>query len=83
MAGGEVMPDTVSYNTALKACGNAMQLQEALQVRRGNRQKGMCFDPLDPKGSTVRHALPASTWCSPWCVSGDCRCACSTRCTIL
>ena len=40
-AGGEVMPDTVSYNTALKACGNAMQLQEALEVRSGNSQKGI------------------------------------------
>ena len=59
MAGGEVMPDTVSYNTALKACGNAMQLQKALQVRPGSSQKGTCADPVDPEGSTVRHVRPA------------------------
>ena len=74
MAGGEVMPDTVSYNTALKACGNAMQLQEALQVRPGSSQKGTCADPVDPEGSTVRHALPACTKCCPLFASGDYRC---------
>ena len=63
MAGGEVLPDTVSYNTALKACGNAMQLQEALQVRSGSSQKGNCADVLEPKGSAGRHALPACTKC--------------------
>lgn len=32
-AGGDVAPDTVSYNTVLKACGNAQQLDKAMEVR--------------------------------------------------
>ncbi len=32
-AGGELAPDTVSYNAALKACGSAGQIATALQVR--------------------------------------------------
>ena len=31
-AGGELAPDTVSYNAALKACGSAAQICTALQV---------------------------------------------------
>lgn len=74
-AGGEVMPDTVSYNTALKACGNAMQLQEALEVRSGDSQKGIFFYPLELRGSVVRHPLPACTKCCPLRASQDCSCA--------
>ena len=85
MAGGEVMPDTVSYNTALKACGNAMQLQEALQVRSPatGRRASCCalwVYPLEFKGSAFRHALAACTKCCPLCASRDCRCH-PTQCT--
>ena len=31
-AGGDLSPDTVSYNALLKACGNAAQIGTALQV---------------------------------------------------
>lgn len=32
LCGGEVCPDIVSYNTVMKACGNAQQLDMAFQV---------------------------------------------------
>jgi hypothetical protein len=31
-AGGELTPDIVSYNTVMKACGNAAQIDAAFQV---------------------------------------------------
>ena len=31
-AGGELLPDVVSYNTCIKACGQAGRVTEALQV---------------------------------------------------
>jgi hypothetical protein len=31
--GGELVPDIVSYNTVMKACGNAQQTDTAFQVR--------------------------------------------------
>jgi pentatricopeptide repeat protein len=31
--GGELVPDIVSYNTVMKACGNAQQTDKAFEVR--------------------------------------------------
>lgn len=33
LAGKEISPDVVSYNTTLKACGGAGQLDQAIEVR--------------------------------------------------
>ncbi len=33
MLAGEMTPDIVSYNTAIKACGNAQQVDLAFKVR--------------------------------------------------
>jgi hypothetical protein len=30
--GGELVPDIVSYNTVMKACGNAQQTDKAFEV---------------------------------------------------
>jgi hypothetical protein len=35
--GGELNPDIVSYNTVMKACGNAHQGERAFQVGDGGR----------------------------------------------
>ena len=35
-AGGDISPDTVSYNALLKACGNAAQMRVAVQARAGD-----------------------------------------------
>jgi len=34
--GGELVPDIVSYNTVMKACGNAQQTDKAFDVSRCN-----------------------------------------------
>lgn len=39
--GGEVCPDIVSYNTVMKACGNAQQLDIAFQVYQSMRMRGL------------------------------------------
>ena len=33
--GGELVPDIVSYNTVMKACGNAQQTDKAFEVGAG------------------------------------------------
>jgi len=35
-AGGDISPDTVSYNALLKACGNAAQMRVAVQARQAD-----------------------------------------------
>ena len=35
VAGGDISPDTVSYNALLKACGNGAQMRVAVQAREG------------------------------------------------
>ena len=32
-AGGELLPDVVSFNTCIKACGQASMIAEALQAK--------------------------------------------------
>lgn len=44
--GGELVPDIVSYNTVMKACGNAQQTDRAFEVRATPRS--------DLETSTIR-----------------------------
>eukprot|EP00803_Ostreobium_quekettii_P010298 evm.model.scf_32EXC.4 EVM.evm.TU.scf_32EXC.4 scf_32EXC:118782-128291(-) len=39
--GGEVCPDIVSYNTVMKACGNAQKLDTAFQLYHSMRMRGL------------------------------------------
>jgi pentatricopeptide repeat protein len=41
---GELVPDIVSCNTVVKACGNAQQTDRAFEVRKGTAQQ--CCNPI-------------------------------------
>ena len=57
-AGGELSPDTVSYNARLKACGNAAQMGGARQVWRAAL-------PPSPRAE-------AFLWRAPYPLPGTC-----------
>eukprot|EP01025_Chloroclados_australasicus_P023761 TRINITY_DN239_c2_g2_i1.p1 TRINITY_DN239_c2_g2~~TRINITY_DN239_c2_g2_i1.p1 ORF type:complete len:1156 (+),score=193.51 TRINITY_DN239_c2_g2_i1:471-3938(+) len=54
--GGEVVPDIVSYNTVMKACSNALQLDVALWVYYVMKQRG-----LEPSVATYGTLISAAS----------------------
>eukprot|EP01025_Chloroclados_australasicus_P041357 TRINITY_DN4377_c0_g1_i3.p1 TRINITY_DN4377_c0_g1~~TRINITY_DN4377_c0_g1_i3.p1 ORF type:complete len:1262 (-),score=185.28 TRINITY_DN4377_c0_g1_i3:1965-5750(-) len=54
--GNEVIPDIVSYNTVMKACSNAGQLETALQVYHVMKQRG-----LEPSVATYGTLITAAS----------------------
>ncbi|KAK9811755.1 hypothetical protein WJX72_009549 [[Myrmecia] bisecta] len=60
-AAGEVAPDTVSYNTALKACGNALRLDHAFKVFGSMRQRGV-LPSITTFGTLITAASDAGSY---------------------
>lgn len=62
--GPTLVPDAVSYNTAIKACANAFQVGKALEVSRKMVRRCVCWGKGegDPARIAAPHAGRSKAW---------------------